>query len=244
MVLSKHKKGAVETDTLIQVLLLTLTLMVLALVVVFFFSPFKDLSSREYSCYATNQFKGFIEIGKSIWPSPCRTANLGTIDIAGKDEINNQVATYIWKCWWMYGEGKIPSLGKEGWKGLLINEWGSDRGFTCYTFSLKEDLNLHDLGRYMLTHDKDGNALEIKSISDSLYNEIEATDTTPCSFCVDRSKGVMTKGTIIYIMFRDDTQGVNEDQLILTANREFEGNGLSGCGKECFNAEALFTEGR
>lgn len=242
MVSSGHKRGALEWDTVSVMLLLTATLIVLALVIVFLFSPFKGLEFREYSCYATNQFKGFIEVGKGLFPSPCRTTNPGLVDIE-KEKIEEKFAGYMWKCWWMYGEGKIQSLGKEGFTGLFINNWKTDVDYTCYTFLLKEDLDVHSLARYVLMHDKNGNKLNMDKLSDSVYNKIENTDNAECSLCVDSNLDIIKKGTVIYLKFRDDTQGTNEDQLLLTTNREFEGDLFSGCGGKCFTVLELL-EGR
>lgn len=135
--------------------------------------------------------------------------------IGEADEVMRQVANYMTRCWWLYGEGEFDDLGKTT----------GDETFTCYVFEMGEDIDLEVFIKYLKTHRK-GRVLDSNDLKDSDWNYLQSGYGN--NICFDRKifesdNKKFKQKSVYYVKFRDDKQkaGGNNDLITVSRDPEF-----------------------
>lgn len=192
LLLEKMKKAKLEMETLGKILLLSAFLIIVLLMFVSCRQRFTDVgkvTAQEYFCFLTNT----IEHYTPYFPTSCRT-------IVMEDEVNvSHLSNLIRKTWWMYGKGKYD-LGPQDWKsGIFVKS----PTFGVYAFKAGEDIQLGNLKKYMLEHDR-GLKTKDARLSDWSFVEKGSEAKTVCM------KEAIEKGKTYYITFYDSRTMIGE----------------------------------
>ncbi len=221
------RKGAVEMDTLVTIIL-GLAFLVIAIGIIYtVFTPsYADFS--EFSCWTTNSIKASNLFFKKFLPSSCSMIEIEKpVDVQGLTEL-------LRKTWWMYGQGE----NDFGW---------SDNEITVYSFTFAGTENspyitYSNLLNYLLRHNL-GDA--VKDIKDSDYNYLQKGSEKQ-TLCYGNKIGgtSLNKNERYFIIFIDDS-GLGDlgDKIAITKTPNLKQESMVICPSIVEDTAIVIKEG-
>ncbi|HII14979.1 MAG TPA: hypothetical protein HA362_01590 [Nanoarchaeota archaeon] len=217
-----RKRGAIETSTLVAMILLLAFLIIVATVI--FANDISSEDMKKFGCWASNGLKSSNIAFKKMLPTTCELINVEEpVDMP-------QLVSMMKDAWWMYGKGDWDF-------GIVKKE------IPVYYFQVKEDIPFAKLIEYMVAH-KDGDIA--KGLEDSDYHSFQK-GAEGQRLCTGRYVGnaeegeraVLKKSTedkphFYFIMFWDDTSvigmGKEEgDKMVLAGKPQLKDEGKYYC---------------
>lgn len=198
------KKGAIEMETLVKIILgLAFLVFFIGLIVVITSTDSGALS--KFSCWLSNGLKSSNKLFQKQLPTTCMLFE--PEEPAGMEEI----AKMLTDTWWMFGKG--------GWDlGWTDNERA------VFWFTSKENTNFTGIINYLLLHNEGRSVTEI---ADSDYNYLQkgSEKQTLCygAKILEDNIPKLKAGTKYFIVFFDDS-GLEErgDKVVITAKPQLK----------------------
>lgn len=184
-------KRGIAAETLIWILFITISFIVVASLITFFFSQAEG-KTAEAICRGSVAARENTRIQKlggvvDIQPVPllCRSQSVDIGKDKTKTEVMKELADKMAGCWWEYGEGLIEDVFEEG------NIGGKNECSICYITNIKKwkdagDIKLVDFLNYL-----DKTVYKVKEEGDNckLYGGYCVRDESECKNVIAKKNG-------------------------------------------------------
>lgn len=181
------KKGKLEIETIIQLLLLTAFLIIAVSLFWLFHQEARPEIFSDYSCWFSNAMRTSSVVFRAALPKSCELKNI--MEPADKAEL----ARLLRATWWMYGRGTWDTTDFSSFDRIHIK----------YSFTLNQSLPLGKFGEYLFYHKK-GELIADATDPKSDYHYIQG-GSLGNTLCFDNKIGDRLESNITYfITFYDD----------------------------------------
>ncbi len=211
------KRGKIESDTLVYVIIAIVSLvMIIAALVVF--NTRADAGFQETVCAFSVRVKAKL----GFFPLGCRPIQIKGIT-GDEESVKKQVAELMKKCWWMYGEGKVDT------------KVVSNPVYDCYVirnFKISKDEKISLLEFFKFLRADNGNFDRYWDYisSDGEYTVCFDSNTLGKT----QDDDIFKTETVLFIRFHDDSimwGAGKEDGILLTHDQDFTGRTAVGTNK-------------